>query len=353
MIRQFLCIFFCVFLISCSYTINDTPDYDLRMQEMSKWFINNKDSNFIYYDNDPYRIFLQNYHPLRELLALWSIYEYLNYVEDSKLRNLANDGLEYFLKNSKYDPSEDFFYINVNSERISLGQSAFMLMALIQSNHPKKEYYIEKFSNGILSLQNEDGSFNTFFYSERKDEQEYYPGQAMLSLISLYEYTGDTRYLDSVNRAYKYYSNYWRQSKSIAMISWHSQALYIFYQKNKQTEIAQFIFEMNDYISAAYTQDNCTTFKFSNLQAPVLLEGMNKAYVVAKQLNDTERTFCYGNFIRDASNFTLNLQVMEANMFNKKDLGGIRISKHSDYITCDNVGHALNAIVGAKETGII
>ncbi len=74
----------------------------------------------------------------------------------------------------------------------------------------------------------------------------------MLALIKLYDYTKDKKYLDSVNKAFYYYRDYWRNNKNTAFVPWHSQTYKLLFKETKDPDVAEFIFEMNDWIIDNY-----------------------------------------------------------------------------------------------------
>jgi hypothetical protein len=268
-------------------------------------------------------------------------------------------GFTYFEQFFVYDKENDLYYVNI-TEDIKLGYSAFIILSLLEIEHPKKDFYLDKFANGIIFLQKDDGSLNTFFNSDRNTGIDYYPGEALLALMSLYEYTKDSKYLMAVENAFPYYVKYWKNNSNPAFVLWQTQSynkLYKFYPKE---DISKFIFEMNDFIINKYLEDNeCDKFDFSEgIVIAVRIEGMNKAYQLAKDLNDTRRVKCYGNFIKLGSESILRLQFSQKNNFGLNDydkaaIGGFVENKTSYSMRVDRNQHAIMALMESYKLGIL
>lgn len=101
-------------------------------------------------------------------------------------------------------------------------------------------------------MQEDDGSFKTSYTSDEIKGVDYYPGEAVLSLMELYKSTGDERYINSVKKAFPYYRSYWRDNKNTAFIPWHSQTYRLLYEETEDPELAEFMFEINDWLIDNY-----------------------------------------------------------------------------------------------------
>jgi len=73
--------------------------------------------------------------------------------------------------------------------------------------------------------------------------------------MELYDATGEEVYLNSVHKAFPYYRKYWRGNKNTAFVPWHTQAYLIFYNYTKNERVAEFVFEMNDWLIDKYQLD--------------------------------------------------------------------------------------------------
>ena len=186
----------------------------------------------------------------------------------------------------------------------------------------------------------------------------------MLSLMRLYEYTQNTSYLESVQKAFYYYRNYWRENKNNAFIPWHTQTYKILYNITKDTEVADFIFEMNDWMIDAYQiykseyPDEIGGFPkyFPTFSTSVFLEGINDAYNVAIMTDDTSHIEKYEEAIRLGTRFMLQIQFNEENSFyleNKtRSIGGFKTSLTDNIMRIDNTQHSVMALIKTYQNNI-
>lgn len=321
-----------------------------------EWFLNNQDEYFLHYQYNPYEgVHPELYHSLRSMGALWSITRLHEFTGDQRYKSLADRGIRYFEGYFNYDSDNDFIYVDISPDKIKLGYSAFMILSLLESDHPRKDYYMEKLAKGIMYMQNQDGSLRTFFYSNQSTGVDYYPGESLLALMSLYEHTGEISYLETVEKAFPYYADYWRSNRNTAFIPWQSRAYCKLFRQTGDMNVSGFIFEMNDYMLDEYSpQANCSGFDFSGgIVIAVHMEGVIQAHSLARDLGDHERAECYARFIKECSDSILSLQITELDGLDIQALGGFLGSQDSDTMRVDRNQHATMSIIEAYEAGIL
>lgn len=319
----------------------------------AEWFLNNQNDSFIYYQyNTEKKEHSSNNQRLREMGSLWSISQYAHFSDNKDYFQLAKKGFSFFEDEFIEDEKNNFLYINITPKKIKLGYSAFAILTLLDIDHPKKDYYLEKLAKSIIFQQNETGEFKTFFYIDRDTGVDYYPGEALLAIMSLYEKTRDQKYLDVAKKAFPYYVNYWRNNKNTAFIPWQSRANYKLYQAIKDELVADFIFEMNDYMLAKHMpQQVCQNFQFDRgITTAVFMEGVIQAYKLALDVDNKEKKDCYENFIKESTEFILSLQEKSTN-FGIEAKGGFK-SKTSKTMRVDRNQHAIMALMEVYELGI-
>jgi hypothetical protein len=355
--------------------------YQKAIRAGTDWFVNNQDEQFLHYEYIPLSdIQLNTGQRLREMGALWSIALAYNSLGDERYKELAEKGFAFYENTFKYDAGQDIMFVNITPEKIKLAYNAFAILTMLEIGHPKEEEYIEKFVNGIEFQQQEDGSFKTFFYNDRATGVDYYPGEAMFALMSLYEKTKEKSLVETVEKAFPYYRDYWRNNKNTGFIPWQSRAYRKLAVATGKKEYADFLFEMNDWLLEEHHPKNkCARFDFSRgITTAVFLEGVIQAYLQAKDEGDAERQICYQNFIQEGSDYILTLQ-----MWNDEDpranggfLGNEKVlkwvteknvkeieryvaqrQKSSDrkinFTRVDNNQHAITALMEAMELGLI
>ncbi|MCP3683963.1 MAG: hypothetical protein GY861_14875 [bacterium] len=318
-----------------------------------EWFLNNQNKNFLHYTYYPENnTHSKGQHPLREMASMWSITQLAKFLDDEKHDELALRGFDHFEKYFVYDDENEFYLVNA-TRTIKLGYPAFAVLALIDMEHENKDYYLEKFADSIVFMQNDDGSLDCYYNSKKTGAQDYYPGEALIALMRLYEYNGNEKYLETVENAFPFYSEYWRENKNTAFVPWHSRAYNKAYYATNDEKYADFVFEMNDYMLDKYhPRDKCSNFSFSGSVTAVHMEGVNKAYELAAEL-DNERAECYKNFIQEAAEFTVSLQVTEDTDYEKAAVGGFMGSLRTTEMRVDRNQHAVMALMEAYELGIL
>lgn len=338
-----------------------------RIELTGAWFLANADADeFIRYE---YLVDSEKYtndnNELRKMGAAWSITELHRFTGDERYRELAQQGIVHFRQYIVHDP-EGFAYIDVDGKR-KLGQSGLLSMALLGLEpSPGRDQLLRELADGILSQQQENGSYDTYFYSDQNTGQDYYPGEASLALVSLYEETSDERYKDSVARSFPYYRDYWRGNRTWAFIPWHSQVLTKLERLDPREEYRTFIYEMNDWLLEGQQtpekhEEEMEIGGFGSdpgISTASYLEGLNDAYALAKEAGDSQHAERYAEAIRLGAAFLLRLQYTEDQRFGLRSvpahvLGGVRQSLRSDRLRVDNNQHAVAALIKAYENDLL
>jgi len=328
--------------------------YEKAIELGGEWYLNNQDEDFLYYKYDVVNArYFNESHVLREVASLWVVAELSESTGHSDYNKLARRGFNYFENYFRREKENDFYYVNITPPYIRLGDSAFIILSLLNMDHPVGGYYLEKFADGILFHQNADGSFQTHFFSNISTNVDYYPGEALLALMSLYEETQDERYLEATQNAFPFYRDYWRGNKNTAFVPWQTRAYQKLYSATGDEEVADFVFEMNDWMLEGHSPaQGCSGFFFRGVVEAVFIEGVTKAYELALEVNDTVRAECYANFSREGLDYVLTLQVTDK-AFEKEAIGGFMGSPTYKIIRVDNNQHAVMALMDAKELGLL
>ena len=322
------------------------------------WALNNINSktNLLEYTYYPSRdAYASNNQHTRQLATLWALTELREFLKTKELDSLIQSTFNHYLANER--TKDGYAYLAID-ENPSIAFNAFMIMSLLNSNIAQKAALLDKLAQGILSRQLPDGSYRTNFNSDKITGIDYYPGEAMLSLMKIYKATKNTAYLDSVKKAFPYYRKYWRNKKNSAFIPWHTQAYYLLYQETADPELAEFIFEMNDWLIDHYQiyrsayLDKIGGFPKKipgGTVTAVYLEGINDAYALAVEKQDRRHKEKYGRSIAWGTRFILQSQFNEKNSFYlenpKRAIGGIRITLMDNIQRVDSVQHSVMALL--------
>jgi hypothetical protein len=329
--------------------------------------------------NYEYETYIEKYpstnNELRQLLS--SIWLAKKSAEDSNLLQLHRINLDFIFRNW-YEENGDLGYIYFQ-EKSKIGSIGMALRLIVAS--PCFEEYKDKalnLANTILALQNEDGSLKPWYiepeYSFDEDELLYfYSGQAILSLIELYEKTGDDRYLDAAILSQDYYINEYVTNIDTnyypGYVPWHTMSLYKLYTATKSDKYADAIFIMNDKLIEMQNHDGRPYMdllgQFYDPVHPeygvpfsgstgVDLDGLINAYKIAAVRNDYERMYEYKKAIFLGAHNLINLQFKGADMYYlshpERVWGAIRFNADDNRIRVDATQHMADAFIGIMET---
>lgn len=233
--------------------------------------------------------------------------------------------------------------IVVYNGKSKLGANALLLRLLVAS--PYYQEYASRaqaVAEGILSLQNADGSFSPWYqkpsYSYNTERLlNFYSGEALLALLEYYDKlqamsntNGDgqsgSRYLEAAMRSSEYYldryvnkitNNYYP-----AYVPWHTMAYARLYQLTQNEKYANAVFILNDKLLEL--QDTSAFIgRFYNPATPqygsphassdaVYLEGLAYAYEVAGLYGDIMRANRYRDAINLGVRNLMSLQCLRA-----------------------------------------
>lgn len=253
-------------------------------------------------------------------------------------------------------------------DKSKLGANAMLLRTLVYS--PRFEAYrteARALADGILSLQQPDGSFVPWFkepsYSYDADYLlTFYSGEALLALIEYYERTQDLSLITPIEKSARFYIDQYVTNLDTnyypAYVPWHTMAYAKLFTQTGDHMYASAIFTLNDKLLELLDTTEVKG-RFYNPQTPeygsphsssdaVYLEGLAYAYEVARTVGDTERSNAYRNAITLAVQNIASLQHKEAlPMYAAAPhtyLGAIRINKENPSIRIDTTQHTLDAL---------
>ena len=329
------------------------------------WFLNNinSDTNLLQYEYYPSKdTYSSSNNHVRQLACIWAMSELDLFLGNNLSSDLIFKTLDYYLtfKNN----SENYSFLIVNNDT-KIAYNAFMILTLVNTlDYPGRDLLLEEFADGLLAMQNDDGSYKTYFNSDKNTGVDYYPGESMLALMKLYQSTRDERYISSVEKAFSYYRSYWRSNKNTAFIPWHSQVYCLLYQQTEDSELADFVFEINDWlIDNHQIQDDMYPDKIGGFpkqnprnSASSYMEGVNAAYSLAVSVNDQAHIDKYYKSIRIGARFILQTQYTENNTFYLENpvraVGGFKASLTSNDQRNDYTQHSVMALMRIYKNNI-
>ena len=159
---------------------------------------------------------VDDYNIVRHAGSMWSLVESFDSTDyDASLKKeKLIKGLKYLKRYLVKKDKDTYFISDMGEDSSTLGSIALYVVALVtytnKFNDNQFKMLIKKLCNGILSLQEDDGSFihriNTKDFSiEKKFSIVYYDGESTLALLKAYGLLKDERYLTAVKKAIKYF----------------------------------------------------------------------------------------------------------------------------------------------------
>ncbi len=309
---------------------------------------------------------------IRQFMATLSLIRYAKFTNRPDCWILAGHNLNYNLK--KFYRREGEIGAVEYEGKIKLGAVSLAALAILEYSERDGKIKIDRDYAEIFDrlckcidlLWQPDGSFRTFYQpGDRNDNQNFYPGEALLFWASLYQKNRDPNLLEKCYKSFNYYRNWHRNNPNPAFIPWHTQAYTLLYNATKDSQFLEFIWEMNDWLlsmqewNGAKYQD--LQGRFYNRDRPeygpphasstgVYLEGLADAYQLAIQTGDRDRASIYKEVIWRGIRSIRQLQFRDdIDLFyiskRSRVHGAIRTTVYDNTIRVDNVQHCLMALL--------
>ena len=309
---------------------------------------------------------------IRQWMATIALIRVAGRTEDAQLYDRIADNIDYNLAIS-YSTDGDLGLIADPDGDVKLG--AIALAALAISQHPDRDRWAAEeaaLRRTVDHLWQADGSFVTFYVpAGRNDNQNFYPGEALLLWAVTLEDATDADLLDRFMRSFEFYRAWHREEPNPAFVPWHSMAYETVWRLTGDDELRDFVFEMNDWLIGTMQQwesapSEDVAGRFYSAEHPeygpphassdgVYLEGLIAAYRLAVAEDDAERVEAYRTAIARGLRHLMQLQFADAvDMYyvSQRDRvgGGLRTTGYDNRIRVDNVQHGLLAVLNILET---
>jgi AMMECR1 domain-containing protein len=277
-----------------------------------------------------------------------------------------------FILSNWYREDGDYGYIYFDNKS-KIGAIGMALRVLVFS--PYFEQYrdkAEKLANTIQYLQDEDGSLSAWYIEPEYSYDEehllhFYSGEAILSLVELYNKTGDKEYLDSAVKSQDYYvveyADMIDENYHPAYVPWQTISLCKLYQITGSEEYRDAVFVINDRLIQMQNQDGKPYIDFlgrfydpdypeygvpSSASTSIYIEGLTYAYELAEFDGDYERMYEYKKAILLGVHNLINLQFDGADMYYlshpERVRGALRYRVDDNRIRIDTTQHTIDAL---------
>ncbi|WP_283179164.1 hypothetical protein [Gemmobacter sp. 24YEA27] len=220
---------------------------------------------------------------------------------------------------------------------------------------------------GLFHLWQEDGAFRTFLKPpDRNDNQNFYPGEALLFLATLHRKTRDPDLARRCMASFRYYRDWHLADPNPAFVPWHSQACVMLWEDLGASELAEFVFSRNDWIlqmqqwggrlhpdfqGRFYNPDRPDFGPPHASSTGVYMEGLADAWRLAQRLGDAARAERYATALRRGLRAIRQLQFRDRRVDGfyisrpEAVMGGLRTEAYNNEIRVDNVQHCLMALL--------
>lgn len=229
---------------------------------------------------------MNDYNILRHAGTTWSQILAYNENPNDELKKHIEQAIEYLLNNYMISYNENLNHIKmIGEDEIVLGGDALTLLMLAEyENTFKENKYIDicnKIANAILSMQNEDGSFNHSYSLDltlrEKMITSYYDGESIYALMKFYKISGRRDIYDAVTKAIDFFieNNYIQYEDH-----WISYAMSEYIKYNQDDKYLKFA--LDNYLENRIDLSETTRFNPTNVE--MLLATYN-TYLFMKQNN--------------------------------------------------------------------
>ncbi len=303
---------------------------------------------------------------IRQWMATLALIRLVNAGAGKAARTAASRNLAY--NHAHHYRQDGEFGLIEHRGHVKLGAVALAVLAIVES--PERSSYADAERRLWRTIERQwrpSGEFRTFYEPEsRNDQQDYYPGEALLAWAARLREERDTQLLARFMRSFEYYKN-WHLSpehRNPAFVPWHTQAYYTVFRQTRERSLADFIFEMNDWLLSMQqwpmTEHPEAAGRFYDPHRPffgpphasstgVYLEGLVDAYRLAADLDDEVRkeryrvAICRG--IRSVMQLTFR-DDRDMYYVSKRAMlrGGVRTNCYNNAVRIDNVQHTFMAL---------
>ncbi len=316
----------------------------------------------------------KGYNLLRHAGTTYSIFQLYNHTGQERHYEAAADALEYLRERRRFASGDDSRCFEVRGNKVKLGGAGLTLLALVEQAKARPEdaewEWIHCLAEHIVHETGPDGDMASFYtdggiYEWSDHRSIYYPGEALLGLVRLYEIDPDPRWQETAVRAADFLVHErWKALGIRVQIppdAWLIQALEVLHRQVPDDAYADYAFAIGGELTRYQVVQNGVPPDLwgGRLQPgfPQVIstgsrgEGMAAAAKLERRLRPGE-TF-YLERLRANSTYALRNQYTEPILFGlrrpEKALGGFRNSPVEAEIRIDGVQHNLSGLLGLLE----
>jgi hypothetical protein len=300
--------------------------------------------------------------PIRDIASVWDVELLSHFLHRRDLLPLAHRTLEHYCR----------FLVRRNGrlmlddarlgEPSGIAHSAFLLLGLLSSELAGREERVLGLAEGVLHQQRQDGSFKIYFGDTPDEGLEFYPGEALLALLETYPLTRDTRYLEAAERGFTWHARRDVRGHRVTpdllvfYANWQSQYCALLYRHTRKPalrdEVRDHVFALHDRVihEGFYADVECHPVSQAAVEVACALEGLNAAYTIAREEQDTRRQDAYAEAVRVALAYLFRVQCVEGCA--ERERGGLGTSLTDRTQRIDVTGHLVGGLLETLRNGL-
>jgi hypothetical protein len=314
------------------------------------------------------------YNLLRHAGTTYSIFQVYNHTHREPHYAAAVDALKYLERKREHAQDDAGRCFEVSGKKVKLGGAGLTLLALVEQAVARPEdadwAWIHCLANHIVDQTTESGYMESFYtddgrYLWSEHRSIYYPGEALLGLVRLYDIDPDPRWQECAVRSADFLVHERWHSLGIELQvppdAWLIQALEVLHRQVPDPAYADYAFKLGDVL---------TRYQLVSDAAPVDIRGgrvspgfphvistgsRGEGMSAAARLERRERpgkTF-YLERLKANSRYALRNQYTEPILIGLRRpgraLGGFRNAADDPEIRIDGVQHNLSGLLGLLE----
>jgi hypothetical protein len=338
---------------------------------IARWFMANQDATgALPYKYWPSRgLYSTADNPIRRLMASVAFNRLADSFDRHDIRLAAKENLAFNLRH--FYRTRDGHGVIEWQDSVKLGALAIAGLAIVESPFAAEwSMELAEIRRTIDSLWQPSGAFRTFFLpADRNDNQNFYPGEALVFWATSLAKSMDDALLQRALTSVSYYREHFRKAPNPAFVPWHTQAVTTLYRLTGDHSLRDYVFEMNDWLlphqqwggkldldywGRFYTPDKPSYGPPHASATGVYLEGLVDALDLAIEAGDSVRADLYRTAIERGIRSIAQLQYADAAdafhvSYRERVIGAIRTESDNNEIRIDNMQHALAALLKYRD----
>jgi len=346
---------------------------DTRIALIAQWAEKNQkpDGSLPYIYTPSNGKYVDDDNTIRQFITSQGLFAVATLTNDSALKKSATKD-ENFLMRTTYRPVSGMAYIAQSDGRKSLGAAAVATLSLRQEEGLTSSLTNQerKLGDFMLSLQRQDGSFQTFYQATSTGEDErFYSGEALTAIERLAEVDDDPRYDAALESGMAYYQAYLQKDFWPQYTPWHMQAYALAYARTHKETYAQYAYWLADGLIETMLKHDTSALpdeagRFYNpgyidtwgpphsASTGIYVEGLTYAYELAKEKGDDKRASRYRDAILLGTRSLLQVQWTSDDAYYlhypERVIGAFKETVTNNRLRIDQLGHAANALARVR-----